>query len=70
MIALGLSDREVEVMQSIIDGASNAEVGMSLGISKRTVEKHLQNVYVQLDVTSRTQAMRELTHRSAAADSR
>jgi DNA-binding CsgD family transcriptional regulator len=70
MLALGLSDREVEVIQNIIDGASNAEVGMSLGISKRTVEKHLQNIYLQLDVTSRTQAVRELTHRLAAADSR
>lgn len=57
MTTLGLSEREVEVMRGLIDGASNAQVGMSLGISRRTVEKHLQNIYVQLDVTSRTQAI-------------
>jgi len=55
--ALGLSERQVEVMRDVIGGASNADVGMSLGISRRTVEKHLQNIYAQLDVTSRTQAI-------------
>jgi DNA-binding CsgD family transcriptional regulator len=54
---LGLSERQLEVMQGVIGGASNAEVGMSLGISRRTVEKHLQNIYAALAVTSRTQAI-------------
>ncbi|HEY3865606.1 MAG TPA: helix-turn-helix transcriptional regulator [Solirubrobacteraceae bacterium] len=57
MTALGLSEREVEVMLGVIGGASNTEVGIGLQISRRTVEKHLQNVYAQLDVTSRTQAI-------------
>jgi DNA-binding CsgD family transcriptional regulator len=56
--ALGLSERQLEVMRGVIGGASNAQVGMSLGISRRTVEKHLQNIYTRLDVTSRTQAIR------------
>jgi DNA-binding CsgD family transcriptional regulator len=55
--AFGLSERHVEVMRGVIGGASNTEVGMSLGISRRTVEKHLQKIYAQLDVTSRTQAI-------------
>lgn len=55
--ALGLSERELEVMQGVIGGESNIELGMSLGISRRTVEKHLQNIYARLDVTSRTQAI-------------
>lgn len=54
---LGLSERQLKVMRGISRGASNAEIGMSLGISRRTVEKHLQNIYTQLDVTSRTQAI-------------
>ena len=37
--ALGLSEREVEVMQGVIGGESNIELGMSLGISRRTVER-------------------------------
>jgi DNA-binding CsgD family transcriptional regulator len=57
---LGLSERELQVMRSVIRGASNAEVGLSLGISRRTVEKHLQNIYMRLDVTSRTQAVGKL----------
>jgi DNA-binding NarL/FixJ family response regulator len=54
---LGLSERQLEVLRGVVGGASNAELGMSLGISRRTVEKQLQNIYVQLDVTSRTQAI-------------
>jgi DNA-binding CsgD family transcriptional regulator len=57
---LGLSERELQVMRGVISGASNAELGMGLGISRRTVEKHLQNIYVRLDVTSRTQAVGKL----------
>jgi DNA-binding CsgD family transcriptional regulator len=54
---LGLSERQIEVMRGVIAGSSNAEVGMALGISRRTVEKHLQNIYLLLHVTSRTQAI-------------
>jgi DNA-binding CsgD family transcriptional regulator len=57
MTAFGLTEREVEVMLGVIGGASNAEVGVGLQISRRTVEKHLQNIYARLDVTSRTQAI-------------
>jgi DNA-binding CsgD family transcriptional regulator len=55
--ALGLSERQIEILDGVARGASNAQVGMSLGISPRTVEKHLQNIYTRLDVTSRTQAI-------------
>jgi DNA-binding CsgD family transcriptional regulator len=63
MTTLGLSERQVEVMRSVIGGASNAEVGMNLRISRRTVEKHLQNIFAQLDVTSRTQAIGRVQER-------
>lgn len=62
--ALGLSERETEIMHGVLRGASNAEVGVSLGVSKRTVEKHLQNIYAQLEVTSRTQALARLRSRA------
>lgn len=54
---LGLSERQVEVMMGVIAGKSNVEIAISLGISRRTIEKHLENVYVRLGVTSRTQAI-------------
>jgi DNA-binding CsgD family transcriptional regulator len=52
-----LSERQLEVLSGVRDGDSNAEIAISLGISRRTVEKHLQNAYALLDVTSRTQAL-------------
>jgi DNA-binding CsgD family transcriptional regulator len=69
--ALGLSERQIDVMRGMVGGASSAEVGTSLGISRRTVEKHLQNIYTQLEVASRTQAIdrvRAGTTRDARAD--
>ena len=66
--ALGLSERQVEVMRGVIGGASNAEVGLTLGISTRTVEKHLENIYVRLDVNSRTQAIGRFRTRAGSRD--
>jgi DNA-binding CsgD family transcriptional regulator len=67
MTALGLSERQIEVMRGVLGGASNAEVGVSLQISRRTVEKHLQSIYVRLGVTSRTQAIGRISGRSGDA---
>jgi DNA-binding CsgD family transcriptional regulator len=55
-------------MRGVIAGSSNAEVGMALGISRRTVEKHLQNIYLKLDVTSRTQAMGRVKTQAGSVD--
>jgi DNA-binding CsgD family transcriptional regulator len=68
--ALALSEREAQVMQVVSSGASNAEVATSLGISRRTVEKHLQHIYMVLDVTSRTQAIARMQAAGAPARSR
>lgn len=65
-LAMGLSERQTEIMHAVVGGASNAQVGVSLGISRRTVEKHLQNIYAQLEVTSRTQALARLGERAGA----
>jgi DNA-binding CsgD family transcriptional regulator len=64
-LAMGLSERQAEIMHAVVGGASNAQVGVSLGISRRTVEKHLQNIYAQLEVTSRTQALASLRARAS-----
>ena len=39
------------------EGLSNKEIGLMLGISPRTVQKHLQRVYYHLGVKSRTEAI-------------
>ena len=52
-----LSDREVEVIQHLAEGMRNKEIADALVISDKTVERHLENIYNKLDVTSRTSAV-------------
>ena len=54
---LGLSRREVEVLQLIAEGASTPEVGEKLFISVKTVKNHLASIYEKLDSRDRTQAV-------------
>ncbi len=54
---LGLSDREMEVLQLISDGLSNSEIGERLFISESTIKTHVSNLFVKLDVKRRTQAV-------------
>lgn len=53
---LGLSLREAEVLDHVTVGKTNRDVSEILGISERTVEKHLERVYAKLGVGSRTAA--------------
>ncbi|MEZ4520729.1 MAG: tetratricopeptide repeat protein [Thermomicrobiales bacterium] len=54
----GLTGREIEVLQLVSEGLTNAEVGERLYISPRTVGQHLRSIYGKLDVNSRTAAAR------------
>ena len=61
-----LSPRELEVLHLAAQGQDNDEIADSLGLSIRTVERHLQNIYVKLDLrgkSARTAAVvRLLSH--------
>jgi DNA-binding NarL/FixJ family response regulator len=52
---VALSPREREVLQLVVDGASNDEIGSRLGISSRTVESHLRRLFERFGVASRTE---------------
>ena len=54
---LGLSEREMEVLQLIADGCSNKEVGERLFLSESTIKTHVSNLFVKLDVKRRMQAV-------------
>jgi DNA-binding CsgD family transcriptional regulator len=52
----GLSPREVEVLRLVAAGRSNPEIAAELFLSEKTVARHLSNIFVKLDVGSRTAA--------------
>lgn len=52
-----LTDRELEVLRLAATGESNKAIGAALGVSPRTVQVHLSNVFSKLDVASRTEAV-------------
>jgi DNA-binding response OmpR family regulator len=54
---VGLRDREVETLTWAARGKTFAEIGEILGLSKRTVEFHLENARRKLGVPTRTQAL-------------
>lgn len=55
-----LSKREKEVVELLLQGKSNKQIALILGIAERTVEFHLSNVYTKLNVSSRTEAILQL----------
>ncbi|HJW83101.1 MAG TPA: response regulator transcription factor [Anaerolineae bacterium] len=51
-----LTRREIEVLRLVAAGKTNQETGAALGISEKTVEKHLESVFSKLGVASRVEA--------------
>ena len=51
-----ITDREMQVLVQVAEGKTNKEIGYDLGISQKTVEKHLESVYAKLKVSSRVEA--------------
>lgn len=51
-----LTGREMEVLHWVACGKTNRDIGDILGLSPRTVNKHLEHVYVKLGVETRTAA--------------
>lgn len=54
---LRLTDRESEVLAWVATGKTNPEIAAILGISARTVKKHLEHVYEKLGVETRMAAV-------------
>jgi len=51
-----LNDREVEALTWVARGKTSAQIADLIGLSKRTVDFHLDNARIKLDATTRTQA--------------
>ncbi|MFN2183045.1 MAG: LuxR C-terminal-related transcriptional regulator, partial [Anaerolineae bacterium] len=54
-----LTEREIEVLHMAAKGLTNKAIGQALGISDRTVQGHLANIYGKLGTGSRTEAVTE-----------
>jgi DNA-binding CsgD family transcriptional regulator len=61
-----LSKRQQQVVELLLQGKSNRQIGSKLGISESTVEFHLRNIYGKLQVNSRTEAILKLGQSTGA----
>jgi DNA-binding NarL/FixJ family response regulator len=57
LLDLGLSKRELEVLELMAGGLSNQEIAGKLFVSLNTIKTHSSNVFEKLDVKRRTQAI-------------
>ncbi|HXQ01194.1 MAG TPA: LuxR C-terminal-related transcriptional regulator [Solirubrobacteraceae bacterium] len=53
---LGLTARQADTLRRVALNQSPAQAAVEMGIAPRTVDKHLQNIYAKLGVSSLTQA--------------
>lgn len=52
-----LTPRELEILEWVAEGKTAYEIGIILGISKRTVEEHTSHLVEKLGATNKTQAV-------------
>ena len=55
---IGLTQREVTMLQALARGLSNHLIGRELWVTEQTVKFHLTNIYRKLGVENRTEAVR------------
>jgi DNA-binding CsgD family transcriptional regulator len=67
MANYNLTPREADVLTWVAQGKTNRDVGDILGMSPRTVNKHLEHIYVKLGVETRSAAAAFLMSRKHGA---
>jgi NarL family two-component system response regulator LiaR len=58
----GLTDRELGILQLMVDGLSNPDIAKKLFVSRSTVKFHVSNILMKLGATSRTEAVSMALH--------
>src|SRR5262249_19591355 len=51
-----LTARELQVLKLLASGTTNRKIATSLGISEKTVARHLSNIFMKLDLSTRAAA--------------
>ncbi len=67
-ICAALTPRESHILDWIVEGKRNAEIAVILGVSTRTVEKHVEHVLAKLKVETRAGAIRHALDRRRKSD--
>lgn len=65
--ALTLTPREAEILSWVVQGKTNPEIGIILGIQLTTVKKHLESTFAKLGVENRTGAVTLALEKISAA---
>lgn len=65
---LGLSRREVEVMDLIAEGLNNRAIAQAFFLSEKTVKNHVNRIFTKLDAATRAEAVSIWLRRAHAAD--
>ncbi len=55
--SLGLTKREIQILELASRGVKNKDIGEKLNLSNRTIEVHMHNIFMKLNVSSRTEAV-------------
>jgi DNA-binding CsgD family transcriptional regulator len=50
----GLTERELEIIELLLTGATNSEIAANIFVARATVSKHLENIFEKLGCNSRT----------------
>jgi ATP/maltotriose-dependent transcriptional regulator MalT len=53
---MGLTGRQIEILNLVANGLSNSDIGNKLYISARTVENHISTIFSKLNIHTRTEA--------------
>ena len=56
-----LTPRQWEILRQVAAGHSNRQIARALAVSEATVRKHLEHIFLRLDVASRTAAVAKVT---------
>lgn len=60
--SIGLSHRQVEIVQGVFRDDTESDIAAALGISPHTVHTHFERIYQKLGVTARTQLILRIVH--------
>jgi DNA-binding NarL/FixJ family response regulator len=64
-----MSPRQVEIVELIADGLQDRDIAERLGVSPRTVDSHLQRLYLRYDIHSRAAVVAKWLREGGQAES-